>query len=51
LQSSLAAIGGMASASPAAADTSQRVDAAGAATEELSQSIEHIGQQARPTCR
>jgi methyl-accepting chemotaxis protein len=36
----------MASASSAAADTSQRVDAAGAATEELSQSIEHIGQQA-----
>jgi hypothetical protein len=48
LRSSLAAIGGMASASPAAADTSQRVDAAGAATEELSQSIEHIGQQATP---
>jgi methyl-accepting chemotaxis protein len=36
----------MASASSAASDTSQRVDAAGAATEELSQSIEHIGQQA-----
>jgi methyl-accepting chemotaxis protein len=35
-----------ASAASAAADTSQRVDAAGAATEELSQSIEHIGQQA-----
>ncbi len=38
------AFGRMASASSAAADTSQRVDAAGA--EELSQSIEHIGQQA-----
>jgi methyl-accepting chemotaxis protein len=40
------AFGRMASASSAAADTSHRVDAAGAATEELSQSIEHIGQQA-----
>src|SRR6202030_1280009 len=40
------AFGRMASASTAAADTSHRVDAAGAATEEPSQSIEHIGQQA-----
>jgi methyl-accepting chemotaxis protein len=40
------AFGRMASAATAATDTSHRVDAAGAATEELSQSIEHIGQQA-----
>ena len=41
------AFGRMASASSAAADTSQRVDAAGAATEDAGpQSIEHIGQQA-----
>src|SRR5258708_23308786 len=40
------ALGRMACAPSAAADTSHRVDGAGAATEELSQSIEHIGQQA-----
>jgi methyl-accepting chemotaxis protein len=38
--------GRMASASTAATDTAQRVDVAGAATEELSRSIEHIGQEA-----
>ena len=40
------ASGRMMSASTAAADTAHRVDVAGAATEELSRSIEHIGQEA-----
>jgi methyl-accepting chemotaxis protein len=39
-------VGRMVAASSAAAATTQRVEVAGAATEELSQSIEHIGQQA-----
>jgi methyl-accepting chemotaxis protein len=39
-------LGRMVSASSAAAATTQRVEAAGAATEELSQTVEHIGQQA-----
>jgi methyl-accepting chemotaxis protein len=39
-------LGRMASASSAAAETTRRVEAAGAATGDLSDSIEHIGQQA-----
>ncbi|HLH94921.1 MAG TPA: globin-coupled sensor protein [Xanthobacteraceae bacterium] len=45
-QVALDASGRMTLASTAAADTAQRVDGAGAATEELSRSIEHIGQEA-----
>jgi methyl-accepting chemotaxis protein len=39
-------LGRMASASAAAAETTQRVEVAGAASEGLSESIEHIGRQA-----
>jgi len=39
-------LGRMASASSAAAETTRRVEAAGAATGDLSDSIQHIGQQA-----